>query len=1087
MPIKIKRQMVFEMKSNSCPKFGFYAAAAIILCFSGCMSKTSEKNVQGLVEQQPAAQVEDNAILADNGNAGVQANAPFRQLRLLQFSLIFLNARYVEPERINWRKMTVHGIDALQNMVPEVVAQFDRRIDDNPTNLTLRVGLETRYYDLTKVVTLIHAYQMSEDAYNFIYSHLIDPKDEAELEYAMINGMFSTLDPHTNLLPPYMFEDVMTGNGGFGGCGFVVGIREDNLVVISPMEGAPAWRAGIKAGDYVVRIDDESTENMPLQDAVDRMRGDVGTKVTLYIKRRGWTEPKPFVITREKIEIKSVTSHALKEDNVGYIKLKSFDQTTAQEVREHLANLHKTMPKMHGLILDLRNNSGGLLVQSIEIAEQFLSKGQTIVSVEGPTKADRDSTQARADGTERDYPIVILINEGTASASEIVSGALQFHDRAVVVGERSFGKGSVQILKDNPDGSAIKITSAQYLTPGDISIQGVGIVPDIQLMPSFVDEKDGISLVETHEVRREDTLEQSLHSNKTTERESAESLKYLYEASEEDEARAKELGLTTYDLRSTEDYTADSETRFAVELLKQAKSAKRSEILEQSKPFFTQYGIDYRNALREALTKLNIDWSPEPAPTCTQFDWGLKFGDATTGNDGKMDFPADGVEKQLVMWVKNSCESGDLAQLSASIKSNNGAFDDREFVFGRIKPGEQREWPLKVKIPKSMTTRDDDVEVSFYQGDDAHLDNKPLETKGHFLASVVRDAKPRFAYTYWFDDVTRGNADGKLSRGESVDMYLWVKNVGNADSEKVNIHIANESGSGILLQQGRASVEKLPVGAEKLVVLKFDVSKDRPEKPPSKRIKRDRPFNPDEAFLNLTIADDSYDSSVIQPIIVPVDGTVVQPKPLTASDKSIKPGAKLMSRLDAGIAIAAPKSAQNAKVYDLNEKLAAACWKEGSLNPCAFVARADIDNSTVPEPNLPAAKPDAPKADDQAADAETPKEQAQPEIASNMNVTFSYEAPQIKFEERSHSENSPTVTITADLSDNEALRDYEAYVWTHDGLQLKAEKLDYGMVTGHDKRVAIEMPLKLGDNSLVIVARDRLDTETVEFFHVNRK
>lgn len=1037
------------------------AVLGVLACFPGCMSKTSENNVQGVVEQQGNPVAEEGDARTGEETAKPQ-EASFRQLRLMQFGLIFMNARYVEPERINWRKMTVYGIDALQSIVPEVVAQFDRRIDDNPTSLTLRVGLETRYYDLTKITTLMHAYQISEDAYNFIYAHLIDPKDAAELEYAMINGMFSTLDPHTNLLPPYMFEDVMTGNGGFGGCGFVVGIREDNLVVISPMEGAPAWRAGIKAGDYVVRIDDESTENMPLQDAVDRMRGDVGTKVTLYIKRRGWTEPKPFVITREKIEIKSVTSHAIKEDNIGYIKLKSFDQTTSGEVKDHLASLHKAMPKMQGLILDLRNNSGGLLVQSIEIAEQFLSKGQTIVSVEGPTKSDRDSTQAHEDGTERDYPIVILINEGTASASEIVSGALQFHDRAVVVGERSFGKGSVQILKDNPDGSAIKITSAQYLTPGDISIQGVGIVPDIRLIPSYVDENDGISLVETHEVRREDTLEQSLHSNKTTERESAESLKYLYEASKEDEERAKELGLTTYDLRSTEDYTADSETKFAVALLKQAKSAKRSEILAQSKSFFTQYGVDYRKSLREALEKLKIDWSPDPAPTCTQFDWGLKLGENTANPDGKLEFPADGVEKQLVMWVKNNCESGDLAQFSASIKSNNSAFDDREFVFGRVKPGEQREWPLKVKIPKSMTSRDDDVEVSFYQGDDAHLDNKPLETKGHFLASVVRNAKPRFAYTYWFDDVARGNADGRLSRGESVDMYLWVRNVGNADSEKVNIHIANESGSGILLQQGRASVEKLSVGAEKLVVLKFDVSKDRPEKPPSKRIKRDRPFNPDEAFLNLTIADDAYDSSVIQPIIVPVDGTVVQPGAMTPSDKSVKAGAKLMSRLESGIVVATPKAAQNVKVYDLNDKQSAVCWTEGDLTPCAFADRSDVDQTKVPDPSAP-------------------------QNASNMAVNFSYEAPQIKFEERSHSENAPTVTITADLSDNEALRDYEAYVWTHDGLQLKAEKLDYGMVTGHDKRVAIEMPLKVGDNSLVIVARDRLDTETVEFFHVNRK
>ncbi|MBQ1926787.1 MAG: PDZ domain-containing protein [Proteobacteria bacterium] len=1037
------------MKKNIC-----IALLPLFSCMllSGCGIKAGENNDQGLIAK-PENNLE-SAPIASNGDAGVALQKAPRQLRLMQFALILLNARYVEPERINWKKMTAYGIDALQNMIPEVVAKFDRRIDDNPSSLTLHVGLASRHYSLSEINTFAKTLQTSENVYNFVFSNLTDPKDPAELEYAMINSMFSTLDPHTNLLPPYMFEDMMTGNGGFGGCGFVVGVRDDNLTVISPMEGAPAWRAGIKTGDIIVRIDDESTENMPLQDAVDRMRGDVGSQVTLYIKRKGWTEAKPIVITREKIEIKSVTSHAIKADNIGYIKLKSFDQTTAKETKSHLEALHKAMPKMKGLILDLRNNSGGLLLQSIEIAELFLSKGDTIVSVEGPT--DHDSTKAKADGPERGYPLVVLINEGSASASEIVAGALQFHDRAVIVGETSFGKGSVQILKDNPDGSAIKITSAQYLTPGDISIQGVGIVPDIRLTPSFADKETGISLIETHNIKRENALEQSLHSSKTKARTSAQSLRYLYKPSKEDEQRAKDLGVTTYDLRSTEDYTADDETRFAVALLKQASSDKRSEILNKSNKFFTQYTADFLNTLKTSLKSLGIDWTEADsrAPKCESFDWGIKYRDQATAPGGTVIFPADAEEKDLTLWVKNTCTSGDLTQFSASLKSNNSAFDEREFGFGRIKPGEQREWPVKIKIPKSMSSRDDAVEVSFYQGDDAHLQNKPLAQKGEFTASVVREQKPRFVYTYWFDDIQRGNADGKLSRGESVDMYLWVKNVGEAASDKVRVHIANESGSGILLQQGRATIENLPIGASKLVVLKFDISKDRPQKPPSKRIKRDRPFNPDEAFLNLTIADDAYDAHIIHPVIIPVDNADAKVTQWQKSTQKLPKGSALMSHAQNGITLANVKTDLDGELLTAQDKKAF-CWKQDDLTPCAFIGS--------PEKEI-----------------HTPDSQA-------LVPVFSYEAPIITFDKRPHTENAPTATIYAQLSDNEALRDYEAYIWTHDDLQLKIEKLDYGLVTGKDKRVVLEMPLKQGDNSLVIIARDRLDTESVEYFHINRK
>ena len=1041
-----------------------FAVISILAC--GCMTK-SENDIKRpeLVETKSASP--ESAMIAGNGNSGTVVEPQTRTLRLMQFALILLNTRYVEPERLNWRKMTVYGIDALQKMVPEVVARFDKRIDDNPTTLNLSVGLETRYFNIGKIDSMGDAWQMSQDVYNFIYQHLIDPKDADELEYSMINGMFSTLDPHTNLLPPYLFEEMMTGNLGFGGCGFVVGVRDDNLTVISPLEGAPAWRAGIKAGDIILRIDDESTENMPLQDAVDRMRGDVGTQVTLYVKRRGWTEAQPIVITREKIQVKSVTSEALKKDNVGYIKLKSFDQSTGEEVRQHLAALHKAMPKMKGLVFDLRNNSGGLLEQSIAVAEQFLKKNDTIVSVEGATKADRSSTKARIDGTERDYPIVILINEGTASASEIVSGALQFHDRAVIVGERSFGKGSVQILKDNSDGSAIKITSAQYLTPGDISIQGVGIVPDIQLLPTFVSEKDPVSLYESQKIQREDDLNQSLHSSKTIQRTSSQFLHYIFKEAEEDEKKAKELGISKYDIRSTENYYEDDVTRFAISLIKQASSSKKSEILSGSTKFFEQHKANYEKELADAFAKLKVDWKPVSGTACESFDWGIRLGESEARNGETMLFPSDGEEKQLVMWVKNTCTTEETSQLLAMLDSNNVSFDEREFVFGRLKPGEQREWPLKIKIPRSVPTRDDAVHIKFL--DSNHSIDKPLDQKASFMASIVRQEKPRFAYTYWIDDIARGNGDGLLSRGESINMYLWVKNIGNTDSAKVNVHIANESGSGVLLQQGKASIENLAAGESKLVLLKFDVSKDRPQKPPSKRIKRDRPFNPDEAFLNLTISDNAYDSQLIEPVYLPIDQKIVEgaetrQTSLSEQDNAptgiLKAGSNLYSRQNHGFTIGNLTADEKVLSHNLKGEKLGVCWKEGDLNPCAFAEKDAVSHD--------------------AGSIVT-------EETSKVRVNFNHEAPRIVFEDRSHTEKEAMVTIVADLSDNEALRDYEAYVWTMDGLQVKVEKLDYGMISGREKRVAIETPLKNGDNTLVIVARDSLDTEAVEVFHINRQ
>lgn len=1037
-----------------------YALLGIAAALSGCGVKTPDggaAHADGVVQDIAVAE----AVPADA-----------RQLRLMQFSLILLNARYVEPERIHWRNMTAHGIDALQKLVPEVVARFDRRLDDDPQALDLYVGKAKKHFDLKGVTSLARAYQTSEVVYRFVSQNLISPKDADEMEYAMINGMFSTLDPHTNLLPPYAFEEIMTGNGGFAGCGFVVGVREDNLVVIAPMEGTPAWKAGVKAGDMIVRIDDESTENMPLQDAVDRMRGEAGSSVTLYIRRRGWAEAKPFVIKRELIQIKSVTSHAIKDANVGYLKLKSFDQTTAQEVKNHLDALHRAMPSMKGLVLDLRNNSGGLLAQSIEIAELFLKKGQTIVSVEGATPDLKESTYARRDGAQRGYPMVILINEGSASASEIVSGALQYHWRAVVVGDQSFGKGSVQILKDNPDGSAVKITSAQYLTPGDISIQGVGIVPDIKLVPSFMDEED-VSLVESHHARRENSLEQSLHSARTTQREPARKLRYLYQNDEDSEKRAKALGLTAYDLRSTEDYSPDSEIAFAVSLLRQAQSDNAADIIEQSGAFFDAYEKGYRADLTNAMKKRGIDWTRERGSACSEFEWGVAYDDGVSAftenpvqqaqDGGTLVFPATGEEKMLRMWVKNICKSEDMAQFSALLASNNVIFDERGFVFGRIRPGETREWKIKIKVPKSMPSRDDGVKVRFYQGETAHLEDAPMDRSGQFLARLERQPTPRFAYTYWMDDTVGGNGDGALSRGESAALYLRVKNIGDAAASKVHISIANESGSGIFLRQGTANVENLAPGDQRLVALKFDVSADRPQKPPSRRIKRDKPFNPDEAAFRLTIDDQAYGVSLDQDLSFSVMPSNGAGKPLPSGRRTLDKDAVIFSDGSFSQAIASAKEALPVDVFEAGAARAV-CWNEDGLKPCAFVMPQSVSLIDGSEKN--------------------DKNALHPKDA--MVAKFLYEAPQVEFLENAHTSHAEEITLHAVIRDNDGLHDYEAYVWTHDGLKLNVEKIDFGMLSGNEASIAIKMPLQYGDNSLVVVARDKRSTESVAIFHVNR-
>jgi carboxyl-terminal processing protease len=255
-------------------------------------------------------------------------------------------------------------------------------------------------------------------------------------------------------------------------------VKENRLAVIAPIEGTPAFRAGIKAGDYITKVNDETTKDLTLMDAVQKMRGPKGTKVNLTIQRDGTTDPLQFTLVRDTIKIESVKSKVM--DNIGYVRLTQFQEATGRDLSRVLKQFKEQ--KLQSTILDLRNNPGGLLTAAVEVSEQFLPNGKLVVYTKG-RESKKDEWFAKGKDQMDDAPMIILVNEGSASASEIVAGALQDYGRAVIVGTTSFGKGSVQTILPLGDGSGLRLTTAKYYTPKGRSIQSTGITPDIVVKP----------------------------------------------------------------------------------------------------------------------------------------------------------------------------------------------------------------------------------------------------------------------------------------------------------------------------------------------------------------------------------------------------------------------------------------------------------------------------------------------------------------------------------------------------------------------------------------------------------------------------
>ncbi|MGB5396060.1 MAG: S41 family peptidase, partial [Gammaproteobacteria bacterium] len=336
------------------------------------------------------------------------------------------------------------------------------------------------------------------DIFSRIKSDYVEDVDDKTLLEHAIRGMLSGLDPHSSYLNPDEYKELRIGTSGqFGGLGIQVGMEDGFVKVISPIDDTPAYHAGLEAGDLIIRLDEQSVKGLTLNDAVKIMRGAPGTDIKLTVVREGKDKPLTFVLTRDIINVKSVKSRLL-DPGFGYVRITNFQSKTARDLLSAINDLKKeNKADLKGLVIDLRNNPGGVLNAAADVSDMFINEGK-LVYTEGRIDNSHFEFNAKPGDVIDGAPIVVLINGGSASASEIVAGALQDHHRAVVMGSKSFGKGSVQTIQELRSGGAVKITTARYFTPSGRSIQGEGITPDIvleKLKVSMLDEEETMARI----------------------------------------------------------------------------------------------------------------------------------------------------------------------------------------------------------------------------------------------------------------------------------------------------------------------------------------------------------------------------------------------------------------------------------------------------------------------------------------------------------------------------------------------------------------------------------------------------------------
>ena len=978
--------------------------------------------------------------LAVAGGAPQKTPYDLTRLEAVNETLKMIRDKYVDPDRVKPKDMLMSALNYVQRDVAQVIV-----LTDDPNEVTVRVETAEKKFRVDNVQGPWDVSARLREVFSFLQKNLRGTEvDLREVEYAACNGMLHTLDPHSTFMSPDAYKEMnLSTSGAFGGLGIVISIRDQMLTVMNPMPETPAGRAGLKRMDRIVKINNESTMNMPLDDAVRRLRGDPGTPVTVWVQREGdggWPGAKEIKLNREVIKVKSVESRAL-DQGIAYIRLKQFQATSSAEIDKALIDIGQKGP-IKGVVLDLRGNPGGLLDQAARIADKFLVEG-TLVSTVGYSEG-RDEKRAKAPGTEPPYPLVVLVSGNSASASEIVAGALKNNDRALIVGQQTFGKGSVQLVFPDitPEKAALKLTIAQYLTPGDISIQGVGVTPDIELDPMTVDEVEMDITVRKDGVRERD-LAATLHNARALPAgKPGEVVRYAFPSTEREAMR--ERGSDVAD----DEFQLDFPIKFARDLaMRLPSNTKRLDQLRAAHDFIEQARKEEIAKVSAELTKIGVDWSEPPANEVLAVGKDLEVKVET---DKATPEVTAGEPMELRVTVKNNSKAP-VYRLRGMTESDNPYFEAKELVFGKIAPGQSKttKAPLgwcdyegrKVgsskprdknakrvcKIPKDALTRSDGLKVKFDAfgpvgtgGPGSGPEPAPVEIR----PTVTAIDRPVFEYSYQIADDRTGNGDGRLQKGETVTMYLTIKNIGKGRSFETQANIVNLSGEGLLLHAGRFDVSNMMPGDVRKVAFWFDVQQQLTE--------------PEVTFA-LSVADSDLREVASEKVKIPIEPALnvqrgsgaVKVGPQGAMLLgSPSPGARGFGRLAAGATASLLGTVGDLDKIDLGQ------------GRFAFVAAKDVTAG---------GSAGAPPAFDDV---------------------YLHAPPTLDVKAATMATKSNKVKITGDASDTEKLLDIYVFVGSRK-LYYKSNR------DGADPKKAsfeFDAPLRPGVNLITVVARENTDT-----------
>ncbi len=987
------------------------------------------------------------AIAAGNSTAD-HSPAPYdlTQLKVVNEVLKTIRDRYVDPKRVKPKEMLLSALDFVQRDVAQVIVT---REDNSPSKVHVRVDTQEKEFRVDDALAPWDVAAHLREVFAFLQDGLRGTDvDLRDVEYAACNGMLHTLDPHSILLTPDAYKEMnLTTQGQFGGLGIVISIRDQQLTVMNPMPNTPAGRAGVKKFDRITKINNESTLNMGLNEAVSHLRGAPGTKVTAWIHRDGpdgWPASRPFELTREVIHVASV-EHRLMEGAIGYVRLKQFQQNTTSDLQAALADMKKS-GELKGLVLDLRGNPGGLLDQAAKVVDVFVNDGPIVATVGNPSEG-REEKVAHEENTEPGYPLAVLVNGSSASASEIVTGALKNHDRAVIIGETTFGKGSVQLVfPDLPDKAALKLTIAQYLTePGDVSIQGVGVTPDIQLDPMTADPLEMDLTADSGGIKERD-LSRALSNVRA--KDGGRPLEEVkYDLPIKDRLEMRERGGDLDD-----NFELDFPIQFSRGFLAHVQAGKRTDEVRQARQFIADTRRAEVDKVAEELKGIGVDWSDAPAEVpMAQNPMPPAGVEVKVESDRPGNEATAGEAMSLKLTVTNR-GTAPLYRLFAVTKSENPMFDNKELVIGKLDPGKSRSatvpagWcdfkghkvgssaqipkdaPRECVIPKDALMRSDGVKLHFE------------EARGHAPAdaeirTTIRSLdRPIFAYSYEIIDSRRGNGDGRVQKGEGLTMYLTAKNVGKGRSFETMANLRNLSGDGLLLHDGRFDVSNMMPGDTRRVAFTFDVEPQ---------------LSDPEAKVELSIRDDDLREGVVEKVRIPI----VDPVTVVAAggvERAKGSGAELVNEPDpSGRVFARLPANVGVTVLGTTNGYMKLSLGDGRF---AFARSTDLERGAVASPQV--------ALDDAMAHAPPAIDIPQPQLATRELHT----------------------KVRGQASDDTRLLD--AYIF------VGARKAFYASNrNGSDPRKMTfdaDVPLRPGVNVVTIFARENPDTTTRRTFIVRR-